>query len=414
MLVPPQDLSSGELKLTLLPGVIRAIRFADGVEGSWRSAFPARPGELLNLRALEQGLEQMKRLASRDVDMDIVPGEAAGESDIVIRMRTSRSWRLLGNLDNSGAAATGRLQTGLTLALDDPLGLNDAFSASLSTDNDGRGAERGTGGAGLQYALPWGWWNFSLAAGSARYHQRVAGYNQSFLSSGRSRNLDLTVQRLFQRDQWQKNSLQLRLNRRWSRAYIDDTEILVQRRHTGYAELGWLHQSCLGRAQFNFTLANRWGVSWFGSQADAPEREPDGQNAERGKTASSACRPGPCRVAGVAGRRRRFHACANRRRSCRSRLTPALGRSHGQRPAAGAHRRAQRSRRLAQPVQPVQHRSRRRGAEQCDPYHADATGRLHRRQSGSRQRADAHHPQRSHRHGATATPSAPASGAISR
>jgi hemolysin activation/secretion protein len=276
VLVPPQDLSSGTLTFTLLPGVIREIRFAGSANGNWRSAFPTRPGELLNLRKLEQGMEQMKRLTSREAEMEILPGAAAGESDIVIHLRQTSPWRLVGTFDNSGASATGRLQAGLTLALDDPLGLNDAFSASLSTDAERRGAERGTGGSSMQYALPWGWWNFSLAAGSYRYHQRVAGFNQSFLSSGRSRNLDITVQRLFQRDQWQKNSLQLRLNRRWSRAFIDDTEIQVQRRHTGYAELGWVHQGWLGEAQLNLTLANRWGVSWFGSQADAPDREPDG------------------------------------------------------------------------------------------------------------------------------------------
>lgn len=126
-------------------------------DGSWRSAFPARPGELLNLRALEQDLEQMKRLPSREIDMSIVPGATAGESDIEIRVRTGKGWRLIGNLDNSGVSATGRLQTGLTLALDDPLGINDLFSASLSSDGDRRGSQRSTGGAGLQYALPWGW-----------------------------------------------------------------------------------------------------------------------------------------------------------------------------------------------------------------------------------------------------------------
>jgi hemolysin activation/secretion protein len=259
-----------------LPGVIRAIRFADDQRASWHTAFPARPGELLNLRALEQGLEQMKRLASREVEMEILPGAEVGESDVVIHLRQARRWRLLANLDDSGASATGRLQTGMTLTIDDSLGLNDVFSAGLSTDGDRRGAERGTGGASLQYALPYGWWNFSLAAGSYRYHQRVAGFNQSFLSSGRSRNLDLAVQHLVQRDQWQKNSLQLRLNRRWSRAYIDDTEVVVQRRNTGYAELGWVHRGWLGKAQLDFTLANRWGMSGFGSQGDAADRAPDG------------------------------------------------------------------------------------------------------------------------------------------
>nr|WP_323744887.1 POTRA domain-containing protein [Noviherbaspirillum soli] len=68
--------------LTLLPGIIRAIRFADTVrQFQWRSAFPAAPGDLLNLRDVEQGLEQMKRLPSQDVDIDIMPGEQAGESE---------------------------------------------------------------------------------------------------------------------------------------------------------------------------------------------------------------------------------------------------------------------------------------------------------------------------------------------
>ncbi|WP_196302056.1 POTRA domain-containing protein, partial [Ralstonia solanacearum] len=34
--------------------------------------------DLLNLRDLEQGLEQMKRVASQDVDMQIVPTDVPG------------------------------------------------------------------------------------------------------------------------------------------------------------------------------------------------------------------------------------------------------------------------------------------------------------------------------------------------
>ena len=54
--LPAQNLSGGTLTLRLIPGVISAIR-ATGPD-TWRAALPCRPGDLLNLRDLEQGLEQ--------------------------------------------------------------------------------------------------------------------------------------------------------------------------------------------------------------------------------------------------------------------------------------------------------------------------------------------------------------------
>ncbi|MDH6151690.1 POTRA domain-containing protein [Paraburkholderia tuberum] len=49
VLSPEQDLSSGMLKFALVPGVVRAIRFADpSMRGTWKSAFPARDGDMLN------------------------------------------------------------------------------------------------------------------------------------------------------------------------------------------------------------------------------------------------------------------------------------------------------------------------------------------------------------------------------
>ena len=56
--VPEQDLASQTLTFTLIPGVIRAFRFRAPGRASWRSAFPSRPGDLLNLRDIEQGLSR--------------------------------------------------------------------------------------------------------------------------------------------------------------------------------------------------------------------------------------------------------------------------------------------------------------------------------------------------------------------
>lgn len=299
IMVPEQDLSAGRLTLVLLPGIIRAIRFADPTRQSqWRTAFPAAPGDLLNLRDLEQGLEQMKRLPSQEVDIDILPGGQAGESDVVLRMKRGKAWRLTASLDDGGARRTGKLQAGLQLALDGPLGLNDMLSAGLLRDADRAGAARGTGGGHFAYALPYGYWNFSLSASRHAYHQRIAGYNQTFLSSGQARNLEWKVQRLFQRDQMQKNSWQFRLGKRWSQAYIDDTEIAVQRRHATFAEAGWLHRHYLGTSQLDLTLATRWGVGWFNGQADAMDRPSDAPTLRYTLHTLDAALATPFRLAG--------------------------------------------------------------------------------------------------------------------
>ncbi|WP_421028719.1 MULTISPECIES: POTRA domain-containing protein [unclassified Paraburkholderia] len=58
VLVPPRDLSSGVPTLSLAPGVVRQVRFAEpSTRGTWKTAFPVTGGDLLNLRDLEQGLE---------------------------------------------------------------------------------------------------------------------------------------------------------------------------------------------------------------------------------------------------------------------------------------------------------------------------------------------------------------------
>lgn len=281
--VPPQDLSSGTLRLTLIPGVIRQIRFADeATRGTWQSAFPARPGDLLNIRDLEQGLEQMKRVPSQDVEMQIVPGDLPGESDVVIAVKRSRPWKIVVGLDDSGSSGTGKLQANVSLGIDNPLGLNDLFNIGASHDaNLGQGG-RGTWGANTSYSVPWGNWTFGGSGSTYSYFQRVAGYNGVFESSGDSKSAELKAQYVVQRDQFQKNTLQFRLGRRWSHAFIEDTEILNQQRNTTFAEIGWLHRHHLGQAQFDLSLAYRFGVPWLNGQTQVRTLDPN-VPSQRGK-----------------------------------------------------------------------------------------------------------------------------------
>jgi hemolysin activation/secretion protein len=271
IVIAQQDLSTGKLTLELIPGVISAIRFADpSTYGTWRNAFPIKPGDLLNLRDLEQGLEQMKRVSNQDVDMQIVPGPSAGESDVVIAVKRQKPWSLAVSADDSGLKSTGQYQGTASLTIDNPLGLSDIFTVSYNHDIDGHAGQYGTHGNSAYYSIPWGNWTFTTTASQYDYHQQIAGAFSTLVSSGKSKTFDVKAEYQFYRNQVQKNSLEFRVGKYFSEAFVDGSELDVQHRDNSFAEIGWEHKHYFGAAQLDSTLAYRWGVPWFGAQPDLP------------------------------------------------------------------------------------------------------------------------------------------------
>lgn len=280
VLAAPQDLSQGALRLTLVPGRIAAIRFADGAASAsslgLRTAIPAQPGDLLNLRDIEQGLENLKRLPTADADIQIEPstdttGRPAqpGESDLVISYRRTTPVRISLSLDDSGTESTGKTQAGATVAWDGPLGLNDLAYISVNHDAFNH-SHQGTQAQTVHYSVPYGYWLLSTTASRNEYHQRVAGLSQDYVYAGESRNAEVRLSRLLYRDASRKTTASIRGFRRASNNYIDDTEIEVQRRVVGGWELGLSHRAFVGDATLDGTVAYRHGTGAFGSLA-APE-----------------------------------------------------------------------------------------------------------------------------------------------
>ncbi|MCX8611250.1 MULTISPECIES: POTRA domain-containing protein, partial [unclassified Gilliamella] len=64
VVVPEQDLTQGVLKLLLVEGKVRHVRYTDDSDkyAQLYTAMPAREGKILNLRDIEQGLENLQRI----------------------------------------------------------------------------------------------------------------------------------------------------------------------------------------------------------------------------------------------------------------------------------------------------------------------------------------------------------------
>jgi len=269
VLLPEQDLTSRRLTLALVPGIIHHIRFADPhTRDTWRSAFPTGDGDLLNLRDLEQGLEQMKRVASQDVTMQIIPAEAPGESDVVIDVKHRRPYTFAASIDDAGTKATGKIEGALTLGIDNLLGLQDVMSVGVTQDLQLGDKGVGSHGWNGSYSLPWGYWKATLAGYTNTYYQQIAGVNQTFVASGNSQTIGLKVQRVLYRSSSDVTGVTLQLSKRFGASFIADTEIAAQRRDNTLIEGGLTDRHYFGASQFDGTLVYRQGIGWLGATPD--------------------------------------------------------------------------------------------------------------------------------------------------
>ncbi|MGV3345989.1 ShlB/FhaC/HecB family hemolysin secretion/activation protein [Enterobacteriaceae bacterium LUAb1] len=271
VLAPQQNLNSGTLQLNILPGFIRKVKLTpdSGRYVTLFSAFPPRAGQLLDLRDIEQGLENLQRLPTVQASMEIVPGKKPGESDILLNWQQAKIWRLGVSLDDSGTKDTGRYQGGLTLSLDNPFSLSDLFYLSgaraLQAGND-----KGSKNLTVHYSIPFRYAMLSVTASDYDYHQTVSGLNSDYRYSGDSQNLTVQLSHVLHRSGTQKTTFTYDILARGTKNYINDTEVEVQRRRTVAWRVGLQHRHFIRQAALDAGISYQRGTRWFGA-LPAPE-----------------------------------------------------------------------------------------------------------------------------------------------
>ncbi|WP_293936987.1 ShlB/FhaC/HecB family hemolysin secretion/activation protein [Iodobacter sp.] len=288
VVVPPQNMGSGELNLQLHLGRIAGVRMQDEGKddtrwGTWVNAFPSWPlmsaGDVLNVHNLEQGVEQMNRLPSQHVVTRLEPGTEPDTSVVFIdRQSGDLLQRLRGGitLDNSGSPSLGRTQLSSYLALDNALGLNDILNLSFNTNAENPDNDHQSQSVSANYSIPWGNHTFSSSYSSSKFAQWVAGTTARFLSSGESESADLRWQYQLLRTSSARFSVSTALSSRRSNSYLDDVELLVQRRRTTQQEFGMNYRQLVGSASFDLGLNYKSGRGWYEAEDDYPAEMSNG------------------------------------------------------------------------------------------------------------------------------------------
>ncbi|RDB36438.1 MAG: ShlB/FhaC/HecB family hemolysin secretion/activation protein [Spirobacillus cienkowskii] len=283
--VPEQNLTDGVLDFKVMIGKIAAIRMVEQGDltrsedtnwGIWQNAFPIKSGDVLNIRDIEQGVEQMKRLPSQKVTTKIEPGENPNFSIVIIereKIKFTSRIRFGTTVDNSGSKSLGRTQLSSFLAFDNLLGISDLLSASSMSNVENLTQYNMSQSLTLSYSIPFYYHLFSVSNSYNRFGQTLKLTTANELSRGNSNKTDYRWDYTPFRSASAKIGIYSLLSIRRAESFISDREIITQRRKTTNIEVGASVKKMYSRSNFTTQVAYREGTGWFGAESDFQKTE---------------------------------------------------------------------------------------------------------------------------------------------
>ncbi|TCA66119.1 ShlB/FhaC/HecB family hemolysin secretion/activation protein [Rhizobium leguminosarum] len=247
--VPQQDIAKTRiLRLLVVEGTLSDI-YLNGQKvvgsGSLATAFPGLIGRVVNIRDIEQGLDQMNRLQANDAKSAMLPGPNDGTSILNIENRPGRPWHVsLGN-NNMGQESTGFSRSSASLGLDDLLDINDQWNFSYEHSgpdypwrNDGKGYGNSYSGS---VSVPYGYSTVSLNGSWYQYESAVEGNFSSLETSGNSGQAGLGIDRVVLRDNDSITTVRSSLTYKQTNNFLLGNLIEVGSRRYTVGEIGISH-----------------------------------------------------------------------------------------------------------------------------------------------------------------------------
>ncbi|WP_342755384.1 ShlB/FhaC/HecB family hemolysin secretion/activation protein [Pantoea sp. MBD-2R] len=263
-----QNLSSEELTIPVLEGKLEAVRLNGVHSRMLETTFPGLEGKTLNLRDIEQGMEQINRVRSSPVQIEIVPSQKPGYSIVNLTSQPEFPVSLSAGFDNSGQKSTGVGQLNSAVTGNNLLGLADRWfisggrSSAFSEWRDAQNLQAGV-------SMPYGYGLLDYSYSWSNYHSSFINNGFTWLSNGDNIAHRLNGSWVLLRNGTIKTGVQIGLNRYASHNFLNHTLLQSSSRKITSLQFGLNHtQKILGGvATLNPVLSR--GMPWFDAESDA-------------------------------------------------------------------------------------------------------------------------------------------------
>jgi len=270
----PQDLSLGFLEIVIIEGRLEGLLLNGTSEPFLNNAFPNLIGKTLNLRDIEQGLEQINRLSRYNAQIKLLPSEQQGYSIVDIQTHDGAVGSIGLGFSNSGQPATGEELMSINASASNVFGMLDSWSFSGNTSTelvDSRGSES----LYLSVDVPYGFWNVNYRTAYSTYKSTFTNNGFAFDSSGKNNSHFLDIRWLVHRNGIGKTSLSLGLTHRRERNYLLGSLLNSGSRNLSSLGLALNHSRRLGEGYWTFSPSFAMGSDWFGGESDGGKSQAD-------------------------------------------------------------------------------------------------------------------------------------------
>lgn len=280
--LPEQDLKSGILKLQVEEGKLTELKVTDQAQGtlSLDTAFGDVKSKPLNLRDLEQAIDQINRLQSNNAKMEIIPGNQPGESTVIFDNDPSKRWNGYFTYDNKGQYSTGRNQAALGVSLDNPFGLNDLFSLTYNRSLPFRINHTDSYSGSAMYIIPMGYNTFNFNASRSEYDTTLKTDFNQLLSHGETTTFSGKIDTLLHRGLNNQFRMNAGVTAKDTEAFLEGVKLGVSSRKLSVFDLGFSYSDMIWSGLVNLNFGYAKGLKIFNALEDKSDLPTDMPKAQ--------------------------------------------------------------------------------------------------------------------------------------
>lgn len=263
------DFKTGKVICVIIEGHIEEIKIEGEKDGIRTfTSFPIKKGDVLNMKDLDQGIENLNSISANNAKLDIAAGESLGGS--IIKVKNEKSKKISGtiNYNNLGQKSTGVERMKIGISIEDFLGINDSFNSSYQRKLGRERKYKDAENFSFYYRVPFKYWDFSIIKDQSEYTTPIKAIGYNYKSSGISKNMNYSLRRILQRNDTGKTSIGMTLTNKESKNYIDNTMLVMSSRKLSVLKVDIGHQRRIFNGMFSGEIAYHEGLKKFGAERD--------------------------------------------------------------------------------------------------------------------------------------------------
>lgn len=259
------NFSLGEISLFIFEGKINKIKF-NGKENKLKAyiTFPQRKNKILNIRDLDQGIDNLADNSS----IDIRPSDKNNYSDILITKEKDKIFTFSINYNDLGQQGTGRHRYKINLNSHNLFKINENIDFIFQEKLQKQKKDRNTKNYSLKISLPYKYYDFSYLFENSKYLRTIKALNRNYYSTGENTYQNFEIKKVIHRNNNHKIDFSTKIALKNVRNFIDDIKLTTGSRKLSVLTLNFSYTGKFITGFLNTDISTSIGLKKFGANID--------------------------------------------------------------------------------------------------------------------------------------------------